>query len=126
MPLLQTAGRPCQLRRSHPSRHAVRTLGNRRLPVVLALVAAFLLPWPAQAQTPTTKAPAAAFQKLPLIFETNAGQVDGEVKFLSRGPGYTLFLTPPEAVLALLKAPGDGTVVRITLISSHADPPIPP
>jgi hypothetical protein len=38
---------------------------------------------------------------LPLSFEENQGQVDGKVKFLSRGSGYTLFLTPTEAVLAL-------------------------
>jgi hypothetical protein len=37
----------------------------------------------------------------PLAFEPNVGQTDARVKFLSRGPGYTLFLTPHEAVLAL-------------------------
>jgi uncharacterized protein (TIGR03437 family) len=36
-----------------------------------------------------------------LSFEANQGQVDSEVKFLSRGRGYTLFLTGTEAVLAL-------------------------
>ena len=42
-----------------------------------------------------------AYGKLPLIFEANQGQTDRQVKFLSRGSGYTLFLTPSEAVLAL-------------------------
>ena len=46
----------------------------------------------------------AAYGKLPLSFEANQGQTDAEVKFLSRGPGYTLFLTGNEAVLALNKA----------------------
>jgi hypothetical protein len=41
------------------------------------------------------------FGKLPLGFEANAGQTDERVKFLSRGRGYTLFLTGNEAVLAL-------------------------
>jgi hypothetical protein len=41
---------------------------------------------------------------MPLSFEANAGQTDSRVKFLSRGPGYTLFLTGNEAVLALGKA----------------------
>jgi len=41
------------------------------------------------------------FAELPLRFEVNAGQTDEQVKFLSRGPGYTLFLTPNEAVLSL-------------------------
>src|SRR5712692_10402039 len=43
------------------------------------------------------------FGKLPLSFEANHGQTDGQVKFLSRGSGYTLFLTSNEAVLALRK-----------------------
>ena len=34
-------------------------------------------------------------------FERNDGQTDRRVKFISRGEGYTLFLTPSEAVLAL-------------------------
>jgi CSLREA domain-containing protein len=43
----------------------------------------------------------AIYGKLPLSFEVNRGQSDEQVKFLSRGHGYTLFLTPTEAVLAL-------------------------
>ncbi len=46
----------------------------------------------------------AAYGKLPLSFEANQGQTNSEVKFLSRGRGYTLFLTGTEAVLALNKA----------------------
>ena len=42
-----------------------------------------------------------AYGKLPLYFEANRGQTDSLVKFLSRGPRSTLFLTPTEAVLAL-------------------------
>jgi uncharacterized repeat protein (TIGR01451 family) len=48
----------------------------------------------------------------PMSFEANQGQTDSHVKFLSRGTGYTLFLTSSEAVLALssvntrLAAPG--------------------
>ena len=42
-----------------------------------------------------------AFGKLPLRFEANRGQTDPEVKFLSRGPGYGLFLTSTEAVIHL-------------------------
>jgi hypothetical protein len=41
------------------------------------------------------------YGKLPLSFEENQGQTDEKVGFLSRGGGYTLFLTPDEAVLAL-------------------------
>jgi hypothetical protein len=37
--------------------------------------------------------------KLPLSFEANRGQTDSQVKFLSRGNGYNLFLTETEAVI---------------------------
>jgi hypothetical protein len=42
-----------------------------------------------------------AYGHLPLSFEPNRGQTHAPAKFLSRGPGYTLFLTGDEAVLAL-------------------------
>lgn len=44
-----------------------------------------------------------AYGKLPMSFEKNAGQSSGEVDFIARGAGYTVFLTPGEAVLALKK-----------------------
>ncbi len=44
--------------------------------------------------------PAVLYAKLPLSFEANQGQTDARVKFLSRGRGYSLFLTGDEAVLA--------------------------
>ena len=37
----------------------------------------------------------------PLHFEANVGQADASVKFLSRGPGYGVFLTANEAMLLL-------------------------
>ena len=40
-----------------------------------------------------------AYGKLPMSFEPNQGQTDKRVKFLSRGSGYTLFLTSREAIL---------------------------
>ena len=39
----------------------------------------------------------------PMNFEANDGQTDSRVKFLSRGSGYTLFLTSSDAVLVLNK-----------------------
>jgi hypothetical protein len=44
-----------------------------------------------------------SYGRLPLSFEVNEGQTDGRVKFLSRGSGYTLFLTSTDAVLAFRK-----------------------
>jgi uncharacterized repeat protein (TIGR01451 family) len=43
------------------------------------------------------------YGKLPLSFEANEGQTDPQVKFLSRGAGYELFLLPREAVVILQK-----------------------
>jgi hypothetical protein len=40
-------------------------------------------------------------EDLPLYFEENRGQTDPSVGFLSRAKGYTLYLTPTEAVLSL-------------------------
>src|SRR5712664_67283 len=66
---------------------------------------------PAKLISPAAKAPSPAakqkvaeeYGKLPLSFEANHGQTDPKVKFLSRGPGYKLFLLPHEAVLMLQK-----------------------
>ena len=43
----------------------------------------------------------AQYGKIPLSFEANQGQTDPHVQFLSRGSGYSLFLTPGEVVLNL-------------------------
>jgi len=60
---------------------------------------------PSNPQVPTSKTQKAtlteAYGKLPLAFEPNQGQTDASVKFLARGNGYTLFLTPSEIVLGL-------------------------
>ncbi len=59
----------------------------------------------------------ANYGKLPLSFEANQGQTDGQVKFLSRGRGYSLFLTGDEAVLTLprasQKANGKGQMAKV-------------
>ena len=45
----------------------------------------------------------ASYGKLPLSFEVNHGQTDPQVKFLSRGRGYTLFLAGDGVVLSFKK-----------------------
>src|SRR5437870_1001311 len=50
------------------------------------------------------------YGKLPLSFEINQGQTDSQVKFISRGSGYSLFLTSNEAVLSLPKPEGSASV----------------
>jgi len=61
---------------------------------------------PETAQMPVAERNAlqASLAKLPLRFERNRGQTDTQVNFLARGQGYTLYLTPGEAVLDLQKA----------------------
>src|SRR2546422_1171210 len=56
---------------------------------------------PASSAEPTQARLAESCGKLPLSFEANKGQTDPRVNFLSRGSGYTLFLTGDEAVLSL-------------------------
>ena len=46
-----------------------------------------------------------AYGKLPMAFESNQGQTAKQVKFFSRGQGYSLFLTSTEAVIALKQNP---------------------
>src|SRR5580704_1323527 len=45
-----------------------------------------------------------AYGQLPVSFEKNQGQLDRQVEFVSRGNGYSLFLTRSEAVLSLKDA----------------------
>jgi hypothetical protein len=53
-------------------------------------------------ETPTNAKPAeAALLAVPLSFEANQGQTDSQVKFLSRGDGYSLFLSSNEIVFTL-------------------------
>jgi hypothetical protein len=50
---------------------------------------------------------------LPLAFERNTGQTDAQVKFLSRGLGYALYLTHQGAVLQV--GTGRREIVRLTM-----------
>jgi len=64
----------------------------------------------------------AKFGRLPLLFEPNRGQTDLEVKFVARGGGYGLFLTPREAVLSLGSSRTRSSVVRMKLSGANANP----
>lgn len=56
---------------------------------------------PASASRASKASLSESYGALPMGFEANQGQSDPQVKFLSRGNGYALFLTPTEAVLSL-------------------------
>jgi hypothetical protein len=66
-----------------------------------------------------------AYGKLPLSFEINQGQADSKVKFLSRGSGYSLFLTGNEAVLALRKGDSNskGQRAKMSFNARHSTLP---
>ncbi len=61
-----------------------------------------------------------AYGKLPLSFEANQGQADPRAKFISRGSGYSLFLTGTEAVLALTRPGVSRARHRLELASTTA------
>ena len=62
---------------------------------------------------------AETYAKVPLSFEANRGQTDPRVRFLARGPGHTVYLTPTEAVL-VFNTSNDGTAPRGTLKTPFA------
>jgi hypothetical protein len=72
---------------------------------------------------------AKSYGNLPLCFEANKGQVDDAVKFLSKGNGYTLFLTSTEAVLSLKRGslspevneskPAANDVIRVKAVGAN-------
>ena len=63
------------------------------------------------------------YARLPLAFEPNRGQTDPRVKFLSRGKGYTLFLTSTEAVIGFGQE-SDTAALRMTLVAGRTGPVI--
>src|SRR5213595_459590 len=101
---------------------------------VLVLFTSFLgLTLPAVAATNARVSE--AYGKLPLQFEANRGQTDKDVHFLSRGPGYSLYLTSGEAVLVLAKpnadakddarsakARGESVALRMSLVGAARKP----
>lgn len=66
------------------------------------------------------------YGKLPLSFESNVGQTAKAVKFLSRGNGYTMFLTATEAVFSLRQAgeKKSRAVWRLQLAGANPSAPV--
>ena len=86
----------------------------------------FLAAFAWQATAATGARLSESYGKLPLHFEANRGQAHKDVRFLSRGPGYSLYLTSSEAVLVLSRPDADAkrdarsTPVRAEVPSAHA------
>jgi uncharacterized repeat protein (TIGR01451 family) len=65
--------------------------------------------------------------QIPMAFEPNQGQTDSRVRFLSRGQGYSIFLTASEAVLESRRVVAGSrseqtSVVRMALAGSNPSP----
>src|SRR5258705_13407435 len=86
-----------EIRRSVMSRSAL--IPSRRMLVLFPFLAGLAFP----AAAVTDARVSENYGKLPLHFEANRGQTDKDVRFLSRGLGYSLYLTAREAVLVLAK-----------------------
>jgi hypothetical protein len=71
--------------------------------LAFTFLAGFALPAAAVADARVSE----SYGKLPLQFEANRGQTDKDVHFLSRGAGYSFYLTADEAVLVLAKPSAD-------------------
>lgn len=66
-----------------------------------------------------------AYGKLPLRFESNNGQTDKQVKFISHGSGYSLFLTANKATLALKsKEKSKSAVLEMEMLGSNSLPKV--
>jgi len=88
---------------------------------------------PATAATAAGQRVTANYGKIPLSFEANKGQTDPSVQFVSRGSGYSLFLTQGEVVLnlkgqqSIAAAPGQKSepapidTLRMKLVAANAD-----
>jgi len=64
--------------------------------------------------------PSLSFSKRPIAFEPNRGQTNSQVKYLARGNGHDLYLTPREAVLRMRHPNAKDSALRIQWIA--ADP----
>lgn len=64
------------------------------------------------------------YGKRPLTFEANQGQTDPQVKFLARGDGYGLFLTPTEAVLSFEKPDTASRALHLRWLGANPAPRI--
>jgi hypothetical protein len=82
--------------------------------VLFTFLVAF--PGPAAAEARASE----AYGQLQLHFEANQGQAHEDVRFLARGPGYSLYLTAGDAVLAL--AGSKPVVLRMVIMNADPKP----
>src|SRR5262245_36566777 len=114
MPLLSTY---------HQTKMIIMDLFIRILVSIILLMITIRMTNAASLET-SSSTTASAYQELPLYFEANQGQTDAEVKFISRGAGYTMFLTSAGVTMVLadkITTPEDNqmgyhSVIKMSLI----------
>jgi hypothetical protein len=89
-----------------------------RLKSILSLTAAAIVAAVLPAAAAHASTPAASYGQLPLTFERNEGQADPAIRFLSRGSGYSLFLTSTDAELRL-KSGDESAAVRWQMVGGN-------
>lgn len=92
------------------------------IPLLLTGIAASaqaLSPLPSPNGTTPSHQVGAIYGKLPLGFEPNRGQTDRRVQFVSRGAGYTIFLSPTSVTFALERT-AESAVVRMDLLGASS------
>jgi uncharacterized protein (TIGR03437 family) len=89
-----------------------------------AIIVLAALGWPLGSAAPRNNRPAAKFLNAPLSFESNQGQAASPVQFISRGPGYALFLAPGQIVLQLARqSPASADTLRMCLVGANSKAP---
>ncbi len=96
------------------------SIPSRGMLVLFTFLVGFALPAVA---APAIARVSESYGKLPLQFEANRGQTHKDVHFLSRGPGYSLYLTAGEAVLVLTK-PNPDTPRNVRNTRERRDPKV--
>src|SRR5215471_17077545 len=81
-------------------------------------------PSAAEPELVTQQSALQGYARFPMTFEPNTGQTLPTVRFLSRGAGYTLLLSPDEAVLTLDRAQTTRAERRSTKPGSHHGAPL--
>lgn len=94
---------------------------NKTKPILMALALAMVVATGALLYKTGNPNKQNTLGQLPLFFEENIGQTDKQVKFLTRGPGYTMFLTQEEAVIKFRSDDKDSNPEVLTLKMNGAE-----
>jgi hypothetical protein len=100
-------------------------LSSLGLSIAVGAAHASALPADPPTEAVTSRQATGSLARLPIAFEANEGQMDRAVRFLARGPGYVLSLTPGGSMLRLhaggsARPTGTNAVIRMRLVGADA------